>query len=120
MKRNYLLFLKDIYESIQWIERFIKDKEFIDFDKDEMMKSAAVKKLEIIGEASKNIPKEFREKHKEFPWRKMINMRDKITHFNFGINYEIVWKVIKEELPPIKSKIENILKDLESEGTNDQ
>jgi len=71
-----------------------------------------VLKIEIIGEAVKNIPKAIQAKDKEIPWKDLARMRDKITYFYFGINYKIVWKVVKEELPKIKPKIKKILKDL--------
>jgi len=72
-----------------------------------------VRKLEIIGEATKNIPKLIRQKYKELPWSDMAGMRDKIAHFYFGIDYEIVWKVIKERLPEIKPVIQKILNEME-------
>ena len=66
----------------------------------------------IVGEATKHIPESIREKYKEIPWKYMARIRDKIAHFYFGIDYEIVWNVIKEKLPEIKPMIEKILKDL--------
>jgi len=72
-------------------------------------------KIENIGEASKNIPRAIKTKYKELPWSDMARMRDKITHFYFGIDYKIVWKVVKEELPAIEPEIGKILDDLKTE-----
>jgi uncharacterized protein with HEPN domain len=83
-----------------------------DFLADEKTKSAVVYKVENIGEASKHIPKTIRKKYKDLPWADMSKMRDKITHFYFGIDYEIVWTVIKKELPTIEPSITKILNDL--------
>ena len=112
MKRNHKLFVKDILDSIEKIEEFIGNMDFKNFIEDDKTRSAVVRKLEIIGEATKNIPKPIRQKYKELPWSDMAGMRDKIAHFYFGIDYEIVWKVIKERLPEIKPVIQKILKEM--------
>jgi len=113
MKRDYKLYIKDILNSILKTEEFIGDMSYRDFIEDDKTSSAIVRKLEIIGEASKNIPKEIRMKYKEIPWSDMAKMRDKITHFYFGVDYEIVWKVIKERLPTLKQQIQKLLKEVE-------
>jgi uncharacterized protein with HEPN domain len=118
MTREYKLFIHDILDSINKADAFIGSMAYSDFLLDEKTKSAVVWQVQIIGEATKNIPKKIKDKYKEVPWSAMAKIRDKITHFYFGIKYEILWKVIKEELPPIKLKIEQILNDLESEGDN--
>jgi len=113
MKRSYKLFIEDIAECIKKIEEFVGNMDFDEFVRDDKTASAVIRKLEIIGEASKNIPKRIREKYKELPWSDMARMRDKITHGYFGINYKIVWNVIKERLPEIKPVIHKILEELE-------
>ena len=113
MKRNHKLFVKDILDAIEKIEEFIGNMDFKKFIEDDKTKSAVVRKLEIIGEATKNIPKLIRQKYKELPWSDMAGMRDKIAHFYFGIDYEIVWRVIKERLPEIKPVIQKILNEME-------
>ncbi len=80
MKRDFTLYLKDILEAINFIEEFISDMSFDEFKKDEKTSSATVRKLEIIGEATKHIPKEVIDANKEIPWKEMAGMRDKITH----------------------------------------
>ena len=90
MKRDYGLFIDDILECIEKIDKFVKNIEFERFVQDDKTASAVIRKLEIIGEASKNIPKHIRDKYKGVPWSDMARMRDKIIHAYFGINYEIV------------------------------
>ena len=109
MKREYKLFIQDIKECIAQIDKFVGNMTFEEFKADEMVSSAVVRKLEVIGEAAKNIPTEIRQKYKELPWSDMAKMRDKIIHGYFGVDYEVVWKTIKEKLPEIKPKIDNIL-----------
>lgn len=113
MKRSYKLFIEDIAECIKKIEEFVGNMDFEEFMNDDKTSSAVIRKLEIIGEATKNVPREVRQKYKELPWSDMARMRDKIIHAYFGINYKIVWNVLRKRLPEIKPEIERILKDLE-------
>jgi len=113
MKRDPSLYLKDILDCIEKVEEFIGDMSYEDFVKDDKTSSAVVRKLEIIGEATKQIPKTVRDLHPELPWSEMAKMRDKIIHFYFGVDYAIVWKVVKDKLPEIKSSLQNVLIELE-------
>ncbi len=79
------------------------------------MKHAVTRGLEIIGEAVKNLPREFREKYSEIPWEKIAGLRDILIHQYFGVDYEIVWKIASEELKPLKEKIELILQGINEE-----
>ena len=115
MNRDYSLYLKDILESIKLIEEFIANSDLSDFKKDKKTSAAVIHNIEIIGEASKQIPKDITIKHKEIPWKDMAGMRDKLIHFYFGVDYEIVWKVVKQDLPAIKSNLKKILKEIEGE-----
>ena len=97
---------------MQHIKEFVGEFKRKDFLADEKTRSAVAFKIENIGEASKNIPKEMKAKYKDLPWTEMARMRDKITHFYFGINYKVVWLVVKKELPAIEPAITKILSDL--------
>jgi len=77
-----------------------------------MVSSAVIRKFEIIGEASKHIPEEIKQKYLDIPWREMAGFRDKLIHFYFGIKHELVWNTIKMELPELKEKIERMLDEL--------
>jgi uncharacterized protein with HEPN domain len=115
MKRDYSLYIKDILDCIGRVEEFVGDMNFDEFLADDKTSSAVVRKLEIIGEATKNIPKSITQKYDEVPWKEMARMRDKIIHFYFGVDYEIVWSVIKERLPEIKPTILQILEDMRND-----
>ena len=68
-----------------------------------------VRNLEIIGEAAKNLSPEFRQKHATIDWKRIAGFRDRLIHEYFGINLEIVWSVVKDELPTLKGQIEQLL-----------
>lgn len=108
-KRKALLYISDILEAIQNIERYVENLTFDDFLKDRKTIDAIVRNLEIIGEAVKHIPKNLKLKYPAIPWKKMAGMRDRIIHEYFGVDNEILWKTIKEDLPKVKPEIEKIL-----------
>lgn len=111
--RNHNLYLKDISESIESIEKFVEGVNFETFKNDDMRVSAVIRKFEIIGEASKNVPDMIKQKYPDVPWKKMVGLRDRLIHFYFGIKYELVWETIKKDIPQLKPLICKILEDLE-------
>jgi uncharacterized protein with HEPN domain len=113
MIRNHTLFIKDLLECINKIEDFVGEMSFDEFMNDEKTKSAVVREIEVMGEAVKNIPSSLRERYKDIPWNQIAKTRDKIIHFYFGVDYEIVWRVIRERLPEIKPSLEKMLKEME-------
>lgn len=117
MKRDYSLFIKDVLKAIVNIEEFIQDTDFARFCKDEKTQSAVVWQIQIIGEATKNIPATIRDKYSAIPWKYMARIRDKIAHFYFGIDYEIVWDVIRNKLPEIKPSVQKMLRDMDDHNT---
>jgi len=107
--RDYTLYLKDIVGAIESIEGFIAGMELEAFQTDDKTTSAVMRKLEIIGEAVKQLPDEIRQKHPNIPWKEMAGMRDKLIHFYFGVDYHLVWKTITERLPQVKQEIQKVL-----------
>jgi uncharacterized protein with HEPN domain len=105
--KNEFVFLKHIISSIENIESFCKEKE--EFMKSIMIQHAIIKDLEIIGEASKNIPTQFKNKYPSIEWKKIAGLRDKLTHNYFGIDLDLVWNIVKTKLPELKKEINNIL-----------
>jgi len=77
---------------------------------DPTLKRAVVRSLEIIGEATKNLSDEFKQQHPEIPWRQMAGMRDKLIHAYFGVDYDVVWDVITQEVPQLCEDIATIEK----------
>jgi len=110
--RDFKLFLKEILDAIEAIESFVQDMTLDQFELDDKTSSAVIRKLEIIGEATKNVPTEIRQNYAQVPWKEMAGMRDKLIHFYFGINYNLVWQALKNRLPQIKPVIRQIIEDL--------
>ena len=112
MRRNYLLFLEDISLRIEKIEQYTLGMTYEEFQQDDKTVSACIREIEVIGEATKQIPSEITNKFDELPWSLMAKMRDKLIHWYFEIDEEIVWNVAKNKLPSIKNQIDTIIKEL--------
>lgn len=113
-ERETVDFLKDILESIEKIEKFIKGLEFDDFSKDDKTVYAVIRALEIIGEATKNLPDSLKEEYPEVPWRKMTGTRDKVIHGYFGVDLEVIWRTVTRNIPTVKPLIKDILDEIET------
>lgn len=107
-KRASKLYLEDIISSLESIEEYTKKMSFDNFIHERKTIDAVVRNLEIIGEAARNMPQEIILKHPNIPWEKMVSMRNKVIHEYFGIDLEILWKTIQEDLPGLKKKIKGI------------
>lgn len=111
-KRGSLLYLQDILTSLSRIDDYTKDLSSEDLDNDWKTIDAVVRNLEIIGEAARNMPEEVVEKYPDVPWGGMVSMRNKVIHEYFGVDLDILWKTVKEDLPLLKEQIVSILEAL--------
>ncbi len=109
-KRRDIDFLGDIYEAIELIRSYLKGFTYRRLLSDRKTQDAVVRNLEVIGEASKIISADFKAKHPDIPWKEVAGLRDKLIHFYFGIDYKIVWGIVKKELPKLRKQIKEILK----------
>jgi len=112
MKRDETLFLEDILDSINAIEEFSKDMDKKELISNRLKQSAIIREIEIIGEATKNISKTLKIKYPKIEWKKIAGTRDIIIHAYFGIDFNAVWDIIKKDLPELKKKIKEILKEI--------
>lgn len=79
------------------------------FMSDETLRRAFVRRLEIVGEATKKVPAEFRAQHPQVEWRAMAGMRDRLIHSYFGVDYELVWDIVKNRVPTLRGQIRSII-----------
>lgn len=91
------------------------DLERGDFLQNETLKRAFVRSIEIIGEAAKHVPDDFRSAHPEFEWRAMAGMRDRLIHGYFGVDYELVWDVVVNKIPKLRQQLVQLLSELPGE-----
>ncbi|MBU2637602.1 MAG: DUF86 domain-containing protein [Nanoarchaeota archaeon] len=110
MKKDIAVFLSHILESIEKVREFTHNVSKDKFKKDVKLQDAVIRRIEIIGEAAKNIPSDFREKHPAIPWAEMARTRDKLIHGYFGVDLDLTWNIIKLDLPSLKEKIGKIMK----------
>jgi uncharacterized protein with HEPN domain len=111
-KRLLQDYLNDILESITDIEDFTKGMTFEVFSKDRKTIKAVVRSLEVIGEAANKIPNNIQENYPEIPWTEIVGMRNRLIHEYFGVDIDIVWETIKEDLDPLKAVVKKMLSDL--------
>ena len=102
-------YIKHILDSIKDIEESTRNLTKKDFSNNKDKKDANIRRIEVIGEAVKNLPISFRNKYPDIPWKDIAGMRDKLTHHYFGINVDTICKVIKEDIPKLKKDVLNIL-----------
>jgi len=112
MPRDYRLYLEDILRAAQSIEEYLLGvHSFDNFCADKMRVDAVLRNLEIIGEASKRVPSEIKEKYPAVEWRKIAGLRDIVAHEYFGVDLEIVWDVVQNRLPGLRSLVSQILEE---------
>jgi uncharacterized protein with HEPN domain len=105
-----MLYLEDIVLSIQRVQEYITGLDFQHFKRDYKTVDAVIRNFEIIGEASKNLPKAIKDKYTYVPWEEMYRLRNRISHEYFGIDHEIIWDIATRQLPLNYNEISEILK----------
>jgi len=118
IKREFFLYLEDIYKSMQRIEEYLGDLDFKEFKMAYIVVDAVIRNFEIIGEASKKIPTDIQKKYPEIPWGKMYGLRNLIAHEYFGIDYEMIWEIAKNNLPQNCIDLQKIIEKEKAQGGN--
>ena len=109
--RDKNLFLEDILESVNAIEDYIKYINFDEFKNDRKTYQAVIREFEIIGEATKNIYKDLKRIYPQYPWRRIIDFRNMISHGYFGIDFLTIWNTAFDKLPELKQIIQKLIKE---------
>lgn len=113
MTKQDLPYLNHILDAINDIEESVKNISREGFGKNKDVRESNIRRIEIIGEAARNISPNLKKKHKKIEWSKIIGTRDKMVHHYFGVDLDIVWNIIKSDLPKLKNEIKGIIEDLE-------
>lgn len=109
LPEEYLKHILDETEYLIVSSTNLSEEQFL---RNSTLQRAFVRSLEIIGEAVKNLPKDFAEANKETDWKSIVGMRDRLIHHYFGVDYDLVWDVVINEIPRLKADIEKILETL--------
>lgn len=110
MSKDPIEFLKHISDECYSLSSVSNDLTKDAFLDDETLKRAVVRNLEIIGEATKKIPADFKVKWSSIEWKNMAGMRDRLIHDYFGVNYSIVWDVLTNKIPALHIQIQDVIK----------
>ncbi|MDQ7839649.1 MAG: DUF86 domain-containing protein [bacterium] len=108
-KRAIADYLRDILDAAEKADRFTEGMNLASFSADEKTVYAVIRALELVGEAAKKVPASVRKRHPDVPWQAAAGLRDKLIHDYFGVNLEVVWQTIREDLPGFKAAIVNVL-----------
>ncbi len=108
-ERDPILYLEDMELSMKRVQEYIQGLDFQHFKWDYKTVDAVIRNFEIIGEASKNLPRQLKEKYSNIPWEEMYRLRNRISREYFGIDYEILWDIATKHLPQNQADILRVL-----------
>jgi uncharacterized protein with HEPN domain len=112
-RRDERVFLEDVLECIEKIEEYVGNLTEKEFEENSEKQDAVIRRIEIIGEAVKNISNETRKKFPDVRWREMAGMLDVVIHQYFGISIGLIWRVATSDIPSLKERIGEIIKEIE-------
>jgi len=112
MKRSDKNLLHDILEAAEKIEKFTKGCNKAEFLKNDLLESGVLLQFEIIGEAINHLDEEIKDKYSNVKWAKAVGFRNAIIHGYYQIDFKLVWKTVKNDLPELKKKVAKILGEL--------
>lgn len=117
MTRDMRPYIQDILESIEAIEEYVQFTTEEQFYRNRQVQDAVLRRLEIIGEAVKNLDEDFKNRYPEIPWKKIAGLRDVLIHEYFGVSLKRIWRVIKIDLVDLKFKISKIWEETKNVGS---
>jgi len=110
MEKDNNIYIKHILDAIADIEKYISGKSFAEFQENTLIQDGVIRKIEIIGEAAKQMSDKFKKEHQEIPWRQVVGLRNKLIHEYFGVDLEAIWLAAQKDLLLLKDQLKTILK----------
>ena len=104
-KRDPLVLLEDIMLAVQKIARYTSQMDHNEFLNHELVIDGVARNLEIIGEAARQLPEEFRRAHAQIPWPQIAGLRNRIVHDYFGLDLELIWEIVQHDLPELEKQV---------------
>lgn len=108
MRKDDSIYIDHIFECIDKINLFCEGIDWLEFESNVMLQDAVIRNIEIIGEASKKLSNDFRIKNKNIPWSDIAGMRDKLIHDYFGVDVEVVWQTVTQDIPLLEKLLKEI------------
>ena len=111
MKKDNFVYLRHILDAIYRIGEYTKEVKYKDFINSALIQAAVMREMEIIGEATKRLMQECKQKYTDIPWKKIAGMRDKLIHDYFGVDLDAVWDTVEKDIPMLKNKLEKVIEE---------
>ncbi len=111
MRRDDHVYVRHILDAVDKIRMYVADYSQSTFLESTLIQDGVIRQMEIMGEASRRISPDTRMQHPDIPWREMAAMRNKLIHDYFGIDLQLVWTTVQEELPKVRASLVRVLKD---------
>lgn len=115
MKKDNVVYLRHILDAMHRIEEYTGGMVYEDFMKKNLVQAAVIREIEIIGEATKRLSDDIREKYSDIPWKKMAGIRDKLVHDYMGVDMDAIWDTVERDIPQLKKRIKGVIE--REEGT---
>jgi len=119
MKKDDSAYLRHILDAIEQIKNYLKGVSAEQFLQKRLLQDGVVRRLEIIGEASRNLSDGLRQRHPEVPWGQIISLRNRITHAYFDVDLHIVWEIVQNDLLPLKQQVGRILEEMDEKDSEE-
>ncbi|MCB9282640.1 MAG: DUF86 domain-containing protein [Lewinellaceae bacterium] len=104
--------LQHVLDAIETIEGYVGDADFEAFSENSMMRDACIRQLQVVGESCRNVTFELREKNPEIPWKQIVGLRVIVIHEYFGVDENVIWEIIQNDLPSFKRQVEEIVENI--------
>ena len=113
MKKDESVYLRHILDAFVQIEFYMDDVSHEEFLQNRLLQDGVIRQLEVMGEAARNLSDDLRNEYPQIPWRQMIGLRNRMAHAYFNVDLQIVWEIVRGDIPDPKEKIERILNEMD-------
>ncbi len=116
MKKDDSVYLHHIIDAFLQIEHYTESVSHEEFLHNRLLQDGVIRQLEVMGEAARNLSENLRNEHPQLPWRQMIGLRNRMIHAYFNVDLQIIWEIIKGDIPDLKQKMKQILDAISEES----